>query len=73
MIGVVSQSLNVQPILAQLGTAPQNVNYAVKADYIAVLLPPSAATIPASQLQAIELSALVSTLENSVVRIVAKP
>jgi hypothetical protein len=38
VIGVVTASLNPAPFLER-GDVPQNVNYAVKADYISILVP----------------------------------
>jgi S1-C subfamily serine protease len=72
VIGVVSASLDDDAVFRRTGAVPQNVNYAVKADYISILLPPSVATV-ASLPPETELSALVGMVENSVVRIVAKP
>ena len=73
VIGVASASLDEQSAFAKSGAIPQNVNYAVKADYIMVLLPPSAQLPAARPQQEMELPALVTMFENSVFRIVSKP
>jgi S1-C subfamily serine protease len=73
VIGVVSSSLNSGEVFRTTGTLPQNVNYAVKADYIAVMVPPSAQLAVAPPLDETELPALVGLVESSVVRIISKP
>lgn len=73
VIGVVSARLNDEVAFRRTGAVPQNVNYAVKADYITVLLPSGAQIASASPAQEVELSALVGMVEDSVFLIVAKP
>jgi len=73
VIGVVSATLNSGAVFRATGILPQNVNYAVKADYIAVMIPASAQLAVAPPLEATELPALVGVVENSVVRIISKP
>lgn len=68
VIGIVSATLTGGDARA----VPQNVNYAVKVDYLTPLLPSSAALAISSPQEA-ELTALVGMVENSVVRIVSKP
>lgn len=73
VIGVVSARLDDGAVFQRTGAVPQNVNYALKADYVTVLLPADAQIASASPAQEIELSALVGMVENSVFLIVAKP
>jgi S1-C subfamily serine protease len=73
VIGVVSASLGEEATFRRSGAIPQNVNYAVKADYLTPLLPSSAEVATNSVPQETELATLVGLLENSVVRIVSKP
>jgi S1-C subfamily serine protease len=73
VIGVVSARLDDEAVYRRTGALPQNVNYAVKADYIAVLLPQSAPIAAAGLPPESDLPALVGMVENSVVRIVSKP
>jgi V8-like Glu-specific endopeptidase len=73
VIGIVSASLDDEATFARTGAVPQVVNYAVKSDYISVLIPAGAQLPSQSQQQEMEFAALVGMLENSVVRIVSKP
>jgi serine protease Do len=73
VIGVVSASLGEEATFRRSGALPQNINYAVKADYLTPLLPSSAAVAASSLPQETELPALVGLVENSVVRIISKP
>jgi S1-C subfamily serine protease len=73
VIGVVSSSLGEIWALQRTGALPQNVNYAVKADYVMVLFPPSAQPAALAPAQEMDLAELVSQVENSVVRIISKP
>ena len=73
VVGVVSSSLSGEAVLRSSGRLPQNVNYAVKADYIAVMIPASAQLAVVPPLDQMELPALVCLLESSVVRIISKP
>ena len=73
VIGVVSASLGEEATFRRSGAIPQNVNYAVKADYVMPLLPSSADVATNSAPQETNLAALVGLVENSVVRIVSKP
>lgn len=75
VIGIVSASLDDGDTFARTGAVPQVVNYAVKSDYISVLIPASAQLPSGSQQpeMEIELNMLVGMAENSVVRIVSKP
>ena len=73
VIGIVSASLDDEATFARTGAVPQVVNYAVKSDYISVLIPADAQLPPASQQPETEFNTLVGMVENSVVRIVSKP
>jgi hypothetical protein len=70
---VVSATLNSGALFRTTGVVAQNVNYAVKADYITVMIPSSAQLVVAPPLEATELTALVGVVESSVVRIISKP
>lgn len=70
VIGVVSATLNPAPLLDR-GDVPQNVNYAVKADYISILLP-SLATATAAEEPPREFPDVVRATEDSVFMIVSK-
>jgi S1-C subfamily serine protease len=69
VIGIVSASLTG----GGARVAPQNVNYAMKADYISVLIPAGAQLPPASQQREAEFDTLAGQAEESVFRIVSKP
>jgi hypothetical protein len=73
VIGIVSASLDDGATFARTGAVPQVVNYAVKSDYITVLIPDGAQLPSESQQPEIEFTTLVGLAENSVVRIVSKP
>jgi S1-C subfamily serine protease len=66
VIGVVSASLNDEKIFRSTGAVPQNVNYAVKADYISALLPSISQTASTTPSPSENLSDVVRASENSV-------
>jgi len=70
VIGVVSQSLNDLLILRATGAVPQNVNYAVKADYIGPLLPANAKVVSSSSMSAKDFADVVRETADSVFLIV---
>lgn len=71
VIGIVTSTLNPAPFLNR-GDVPQNVNYAVKADYISILVP-SLAPAGLSEEPARDFPDVVRATEESVFLIVAKP
>jgi S1-C subfamily serine protease len=73
VIGIVTLRLDDEVTFRATGAIPQNVNYAVKADYLTALLPPSPQPAVVAPAPEMELAALVGLVENSVVRIISKP
>jgi S1-C subfamily serine protease len=73
VIGVVTLRLSDEATFRSAGVIPQNVNYAVKADYLTALLPAMTQPTAATSSPEMELPALVGLVEDSVVRIVSKP
>ena len=49
MIGITSSSLDPKAAVEAFGTLPQNVNYAIKSNYISTLLPMLPETMLASR------------------------
>ncbi len=74
VVGVVSATLNQVAALKASGTLPQNVNYAVKVDYILPLLRAAKVDLLSGTVQRVklEMSNIVALREKSVVLIVAK-
>ncbi len=72
VVGVVTSTLGSAALFRSEGIIPQNVNYAVKADYISVLLPSLAATVSEDSRPGQELSDIVRASEDSVFLIVSK-
>jgi S1-C subfamily serine protease len=71
VIGIVTETLNQLVTLRASGALPQNMNYAVKGDYIMPLLPRSPAISP-EQLKLKEFTTVVKEAEKSVVMVIAK-
>jgi S1-C subfamily serine protease len=70
VIGVVTATLNQLVALRESGSLPQNINYAVKSDYVLPLLPSPAKSDPtATQRDFVE---IVRNAEGSVVLVIAK-
>lgn len=76
VVGVVTQMLNPTATLAVSGAIPQNVNYAIKSDFVHRLLDDALGASWArqdTQSAEAEWPDLISRIENSVVMVVAEP
>ena len=74
VIGVVSSSINSQFMAKKTGSLPQNINYAVKSDYIRPLASNALNALPVNELPSskMDMEDLARRIVNSVVLIVAK-
>ena len=75
VVGVITSTLDVFTTLKTSGSLPQNVNYAIKADYVAPLIDSvlqENQTVQAERESQGEMSALIRVTESSVVLVVAK-
>lgn len=75
VVGVIAGTLNVFSTLSSSGSLPQNVNYAIKADYLAPLVdlvPAEDRNLQTKQQSEEKMSVLVRDAESSIVLVVAK-
>ncbi|MDP2320636.1 MAG: serine protease [Acidobacteriota bacterium] len=73
VIGVVTSTLDVGEAARQTGTQPQNVNFAMKADYLSLLVRriPNRPSVPESTSGSLLTPGVVDLVRSSVVRIMA--
>lgn len=72
VVGIVTMTLNALVAAETLGTLPQNVNYAVKSDFIIPLLRSVPGWTPPTTMKRVDLSQLVARYEQSVFLVVAQ-
>jgi len=72
VVGIVTATINQRTVMAAAGTVAQNVNYALKMDYVMPLLPPEARPPAASPAAAHGFEESAARAEPSVFRITAE-
>ena len=72
VVGIVTATINQRTVMAAAGTVAQNVNYALKADYVLPLLPPDARSAASAPPAAGGFEETASLAEHSVFRVTAE-